>query len=122
MSSEVALKRQEAALVRLQSDSLIKQMIVDEPVVLALLQIAARQTSGRDRWHAYEVLKCVSDPYVGWCARNKAVSSERHYDALIKAIDELLPSWHEGRDEDELADDEDLVSKWQSDIENRGEL
>ena len=94
MIEHIAKQRQGEALVRWQSQGLMQTMIQEEPIILAFMEIAASQTCGRQRWHAYSTLKHISDPFVGWRARNPLLASSRCYETFIHCIDELLPDEH----------------------------
>lgn len=79
----------------------LQAMIEADPEVLALLKIAASEHDARDRWHAYEQLKTLSNAIVGWNARTSALRTSGCYETFIRAIDSLLPTG--ASDEDQSA-------------------
>src|SRR4051794_24257744 len=79
------------ALEPITERRLVKESITLEPMVLHWLQIAARQDERGDRWQSYSSLKKKCASLVGWYASHPDLMDSRHYDAVIEAIDELLP-------------------------------
>lgn len=79
------------ALARVQADDVMQEIIASEPAVLLLLQVAALIEDNCDRWYNYEALKQLARNFVGHYATRPAIAGSQHYDAVIDAINTLLP-------------------------------
>lgn len=79
----------------------IQTILSIEPAVQNILALASDPEPRENRWISYEALKRMSSSYVGWDARESTLRSSEHYDALLSAIDELLPQ--PGEDTGEVA-------------------
>lgn len=84
------LKKQ-ATLERILSTSQMQQILELEPAIRTILEIAADPEPRKNRWIAYEALKRMIQPYVGFDARQQELRTCQHYDLMIEAIDTLLP-------------------------------
>jgi hypothetical protein len=80
-----------AALEAVLSNTQMQEMITLEPGIRLILQIAADPEPRENRWIAYEALKRMSSPFVGYDARCSELQTCQQYDLLIDAIDALLP-------------------------------
>jgi|GEM_PF-3839453 len=79
------------ALQRIETQAVYKRMFAVEPDLYAILTVAATQPPERERWKAYCVLKRLCEPLVGFSARHPELRTPAHYEAMLCAIDELLP-------------------------------
>ena len=79
------------ALQRIETQALYQQMFAVEPDLYAILNVAVSQPPDRDHWKAYIILKQMCEPLVGFDARQPELRTSRHYEAMMQAIDELLP-------------------------------
>ncbi len=91
MNNWMREQKKQAALETICQRKAIQQIITIEPAVANILALAADPEPRENRWVAYEALKRMSSPFVGWDARRDELRTEAHYDSLIEAIDELLP-------------------------------
>jgi hypothetical protein len=94
--------REHVALEAIYQRREIQQIIEIEPAVSRILALAADPEPRANRWLAYEALKRMSSDFVGWDARHDALRTTMHHDALMDAIDTLLPQ-SECSDEEESA-------------------
>lgn len=62
-----------------------------EPRITNLLTVAATQENPDAHWRIYEALKAVGTHLVGWEAEHPALRTSELYEALMRAIDLLLP-------------------------------
>src|SRR4051794_13790278 len=76
---------------QVQERALIREIIEGEPEVLLILKTAALYTDSANRWHMYEVLRRRFLPFVGFHAQKPELATARHYQAMLDAIDYLLP-------------------------------
>ena len=72
-------------------DPSIQEMVVIEPELLQVLSIASDPEPRENRWISYSALKRMMRNLVGWDARQSELRSTRHYNLMIRAIDDLLP-------------------------------
>jgi hypothetical protein len=82
---------EEKALALIAHNQLLSEMVLIEPLILPILKTAALYTDGGTRWHMYSELKERVYPLVGHHAEKPEIATSRHYEAMIKAIDSLLP-------------------------------
>ncbi len=83
--------KKQATLERIISNSRMQRVIELEPGICTILEIAADPEPRENRWIAYEALKRMMQPYVGFDARQEELRTCQHYDLMIDAINELLP-------------------------------
>lgn len=69
----------------------LQQALIIEPKLKQLLILAATQESPEDRWERYEELKSAGKTLVGWKAEHPMLRTTQAYEALLEALDELLP-------------------------------
>ena len=94
------MNRQTLALARLlEQDAQVQQMVQAEPALRHVMDIAAAQTNGGERWFAYTALKRICDRLVGDTARNPMLRTSGHWEKMMQVLDELLPGIDEGEDE-----------------------
>ncbi len=73
--------------------SLLLRFIVDlEPAVLDVLQRASNREMSRSRWATYSALKEACHELVGWQAREVKVREPHYHEAVMAALDVLLPT------------------------------
>jgi hypothetical protein len=91
----------QAAIQRMENNKLLQEILQTEPRLLPIIETAKNQKRqrGYNRVRTYIELRNQAMSYVGHSARNEQLSSSRHYDAVIRTIDDLLPP-----DEIDLAD------------------
>lgn len=104
-----ATARQAQALAHLEQDVIMQAMIIREPAILHVMQIAAAQTKGGDRWFAYTALKNICEELVGWGAYHPDLRTSRYWERMMDALDELLPVVEE--------DDGQAADEYMSEIE-----
>src|SRR5438270_780579 len=72
--------------------SLLLRFIIDlEPAVLDVLLRASDRGTYRSRWAAYSALKEACRELVGWHARHVQLREPRYHEAVMAALDVLLP-------------------------------
>jgi len=84
-------QQKKTQLATIISGQRVQEMIVLEPDILTILEIAADPEPRENRWIAYSALKRMMKHMVGWDARQSELRSSRYYDVMIDAIDALLP-------------------------------
>lgn len=90
---------------RIGTDVVLSEVAEYEPVALeTIVDQALAYPAGVNRWRAYERLKAEASEMVGWYAVHQELATHRHYEAMIRLIDDLLPLSCEGDidDTDEL--------------------
>ena len=93
------MNRQTLTFARLLGqDALVQQMVQAEPALRYVMEIAAAQTNGGERWFAYTALKRICDRLVGDHAHNPDLSTSDHWEKMMAVLDELLPDAGEGED------------------------
>lgn len=85
-------------LQQVQDHPLIASILAEEPAAMTILQIAANYPTSHDRWYAYEALKGVTRLFIGYHANSPSLCASRYYEAMITAIDTLLPQEEDGDD------------------------
>lgn len=76
----------------IQARPKIGAIVETEPVILDLLKLAASQSNRSERWYLYETLKYACSQFVGWYAQKPELQTTTAYEAIIEALDLLLPS------------------------------
>lgn len=69
----------------------VDEAVTQEPALLDVLKRAARDTTP-NRWQAYTRYKRELQRYVGYGAIVESLRTHWHYQAVIDALDALLPS------------------------------
>src|SRR5438067_2201883 len=73
--------------------SLLLRFIIDlEPAVLDVLLRASDRGTYRSRWAAYSALKEACRELVGWQAREAKLREPHYHEAVMAALDVLLPT------------------------------
>lgn len=77
---------------RIGTDVVLSEVAKYEQVALeTIVDQALAYPAGVNRWRAYERLKSEASEMVGWYATHSELTTNRHYEAVIGLIDELLP-------------------------------
>ncbi len=79
------------ALALVERNEVLSEIVTVEPEILVILKTAALSTDSVNRWHMYTELKQRFLPLVGHHAQKPQLATSRHYEAMISAIDYLLP-------------------------------
>jgi hypothetical protein len=85
------VRTREQLLLDIQERPLITEILTVEPEIASIFHIAATFEDVQDRWHAYEALKQIIRLFVGHDAEQEQLRTTQHYDAMIDAVDALLP-------------------------------
>src|SRR3712207_5777931 len=78
---------------RVLADPLVQEALRVEPRLAAIIERARTQTNVPDynRIRTYYELKGMFKWLVGWHAAQPHLRTQRHYEAFVRAIDDLLP-------------------------------
>jgi hypothetical protein len=106
--------KRQAAIKALAHDRYLQEALQIEPALQRVLKtaIAPRNERGYNWESKYYQLRDWAIPLVGHHARNAQLRTTQHYEAMIKAIDNLLPAddvtiWPDGKPrENEYDEDE----------------
>ena len=79
------------ALALIERNEVLSEIVTVEPEILVILKTAALYSGYANRWHMYTELKQRFLPLVGHYAQKPEIATSRHYEAMISAIDYLLP-------------------------------
>lgn len=81
------------AIAALKTDPLLLEAVEVEPRLKPLLEEARKQKNvpGYHRIRTYYALKKQMDWLVGWQAKDKRIQSQKHYDAVVGMMSDLLP-------------------------------
>lgn len=89
-------KSQAISLKELVERSPLLRFIIDlEPVVLDVLHQARERGTYCSRWAAYSALKVACRDLVGWQAREAQLRGSHYHEAVMAALDALLPTSEE---------------------------
>ena len=85
-------KSQPISLEEVVERSPLLRFIIDlEPAVLDVLQRARERETCCSRWAAYSALKEACRELVGWQAREVQLREPHYHEAVMAALDALLP-------------------------------
>jgi hypothetical protein len=104
-------KPEQRVLAEVQGSAMLQEIVGLEPDVQHILLVAALQGQERNRWQAYSALKKMFSELVEHDARTPALRSDGHYQAMLQAIDHLLP---ETPMETEQRHTEWMVEAWEN--------
>jgi hypothetical protein len=89
-------KSQPISLEEVVEHSPLLRFIIDlEPAVLDVLQRARERGTYCSRWAAYSALKEACRQLVGWQAREAQLREPHYHEAVMAALDALLPASEE---------------------------
>jgi len=84
------------ALALIEQNGVLSEIVTVEPEILVILKTAALYSDYANRWHMYTELKQRFLPLVGHYAQKPEIATSQHYEAMIDAIDYLLPKEFDG--------------------------